>query len=648
MFSSVLIANRGEIAVRIARTAKRLGMRVIAVYSEADAAALHVRVADEAYLIGPPPARESYLMVDTIIEAAALAHVDCIHPGYGFLSENPRFAEACADAGIVFIGPPPAAIRAMGLKDQAKALMEKAGVPVVPGYHGELQDPKFLKEKAYQIGYPVLIKAVAGGGGKGMRRVDKHAEFDVALEGATREAQSAFGDARVLIEKYVTAPRHIEMQVFADSHGNVIHLNERDCSLQRRHQKVIEEAPAPGMTAEVRVAMGRAATEAARAVGYQGAGTVEFIADGARGLRPDGFWFMEMNTRLQVEHPVTEAITGLDLVELQFRAAAGEKLPLAQGDVRIDGHAAEARLYAEDPARGFLPSTGKLTVLELPAGEGIRVDAGVEAGSVVSPYYDPMIAKVIAVGQDRTQALTRLATALGETVIVGPHANAAFLKALVSHPEFRAAHFDTGFIDRHLAELVRIDPAAEAAAIGAGVAALLEPTKTGGEASWRDPWTTADGFSLGPPRQLDLDIMVDGHQRRASVAWHHGPHVTIDDVPAAREGVRIVPVAGGVVVVGYGVQRHVALKSYDAVDIDHLDGDGVVKAPMHGKVLAIFVAPGASVTKGERVAVVEAMKMEHALLAPHDGTVSEISAEVGAQVAENAKIMMIEAAQQEG
>src|SRR5436305_5262046 len=382
MFSSVLMANRGEIAVRFARTARRLGMRIRSIYSEADAGAFHVRVADEAYLIGPPPARESYLMIDKIIEAAALTHADCVHPGYGFLSENPKFAEACAAAGITFVGPPPAAIRAMGLKDQAKALMEKAGVPVVPGYHGELQDPKFLKEKAYQIGYPVLIKAVAGGGGKGMRSVDKHAEFDAALEAAAREGQSAFGDARVLVEKYVTAPRHIEMQVFADRHGNVIHLNERDCSLQRRHQKVIEEAPAPGMTAVVRDAMGRAATEAARAVGYRGAGTVEFIADGTRGLRPDGFWFMEMNTRLQVEHPVTEAITGLDLVEMQFRVAAGERLPLTQGEVRIDGHAAEARLYAEDPERGFLPSSGKLAVLELPRGEGVRVDTGVEVGSV--------------------------------------------------------------------------------------------------------------------------------------------------------------------------------------------------------------------------------------------------------------------------
>src|SRR3954469_23958066 len=638
MFGSVLIANRGEIAVRIARTAKCLGMRVIAVYSEADAGALHVRTADEAYLIGPPPARESYLVIDRIIEAASLTHADCIHPGYGFLSENSQFAEACAAAGIVFVGPPPSAMRAMGLKDQAKALMEKAGVPVVPGYHGELQEPKFLKEKAYQVGYPVLIKAVAGGGGKGMRRVDKHAEFDAALEGAMREAQSAFGDARVLIEKYVTAPRHIEMQVFADSHRNVIHLNERDCSLQRRHQKVIEEAPAPGMTAEVRDAMGRAATEAARAVGYQGAGTVEFIADGARGLRPDGFWFMEMNTRLQVEHPVTEAITGLDLVELQFRVAAGETLPLAQADVAINGHAAEARLYAEDPERNFLPSTGTLAALEFPKGEGLRIDTGVEAGSAVSPYYDPMIAKVIAHGRDRAEAIDRLANPPGGAVVVGPHGNAAFLRALVTHKEFREGHFDTGFIDRHLTELTRVDPAIEAGAIAHAVEALLRPSADARD-GWRDPWSATDGFALGPPRQLDYDIAVNGHPRKANVVWRDGPHASVDGVPASQSGARLVKVGDGVVVIANGVQRTVAFKSYESIDVDHLEGDGTVKAPMHGKVLAILVAAGANVTKGDRVAVVEAMKMEHALLAPHDGIVTEIAAEVGAQVAEGAKIL---------
>ena len=641
MFNSVLIANRGEIAVRIARTAKRLGLRVIAVYSEADADALHVRIADEAHLIGPPAARESYLSIEKLITVARFTQAQCIHPGYGFLSENAQFAESCAAAGIVFVGPPPSAIRAMGLKDQAKALMEKAGVPVVPGYHGERQDAKFLKEKAYEIGYPVLIKAVAGGGGKGMRRVDKHAEFDAALEGAAREAQSAFGDPRVLIEKYVTAPRHVEMQVFADRHGNVIHLNERDCSLQRRHQKVIEEAPAPGMTAEVRAAMGRAATEAARAVGYEGAGTVEFIADGAQGLRPNGFWFMEMNTRLQVEHPVTEAITGLDLVELQFRVAAGETLPLVQSDVRIDGHAAEARLYAEDPERNFLPSTGKLTALEFPAGEGVRIDTGVEAGSVVSPYYDPMIAKVIAHGRDRGEALQRLADALGDTVVVGPHANAAFLKALVSHPEFRDGRFDTGFIDRNLAELTRVDPAAENAAIAAAVETLLRPGAQP-DGGWRDPWDANDAFSLGPARKLDLDITVDGHPRKAAVAWRDGAQVTVDGV-AAGNGVRFVPAGAGVVAIANGVQRSVALKSYDSIDVDHLDGDGVIKAPMHGKVLAILVEQGASVAKGERVAVVEAMKMEHALMAPIDGTVAEIVASVGAQVAEGATILSIDA-----
>ena len=596
MFTSVLIANRGEIAVRIARTAKRLGLRMIAVYSEADADALHVRVADEAHLIGPPPARESYL-VDRQADRGRALHAarTASIPGYGFLSENAQFAEACAAAGIVFVGPPPSAIRAMGLKDQAKALMEKAGVPVVPGYHGERQDPKFLKEKAYEIGYPVLIKAVAGGGGKGMRRVDKHAEFDAALESAAREAQSAFGDPRVLIEKYVTAPRHIEMQVFADSHGNVIHLNERDCSLQRRHQKVIEEAPAPGMTAEVRAAMGRAATEAARAVGYHGAGTVEFIADGAQGLRPDGFWFMEMNTRLQVEHPVTEAITGLDLVELQFRVAAGETLPLAQADVRIDGHAAEARLYAEDPERNFLPSTGKLAALELPAGEGVRVDTGVEAGSVVSPYYDPMIAKVIAHGRDRDAGARRGSRRRSATtVVIGPHANAAFLKALVAHPEFRAGRFDTGFIDRHLAELTRVDPAAEAAAIAAAVEALLAPRRRASRPIRR-------GAILGRP------TTVSRSGRRGSsisTSWSTGirarrPYTWRDG--RTRHGGRR---RGGATACAScrrarawwrsrtACSASVALKSYDTIDVDHLDGDGVVKAPMHGKVLAIFVEAG--------------------------------------------------------
>ena len=464
MLGSVLIANRGEIACRVARTAKRLGLRTIAVYSEADRGALHVRMCDEAHAIGPAPAAESYLVGARVIEVARKAGAECIHPGYGFLSENAEFAEACAAAGVVFVGPPPAAIRAMGLKDRAKALMEKAGVPVVPGYHGERQEPSFLREKAYEIGYPVLIKAVAGGGGKGMRRVDKHAEFEAALESAQREAKASFGDARVLVEKYVGAPRHIEIQVFADGHGNAIHLNERDCSLQRRHQKVIEEAPAPGMAPEVRAAMGEAAVKAAKAVGYVGAGTVEFIADSATGLRPGGYWFMEMNTRLQVEHPVTEAVTGLDLVEWQLRIASGEKLPLSQAQVPLNGHAVEARIYAEDPERGFLPSTGALVALKFP--EGVRVDTGVEQGSAISPYYDPMIAKMIAHAPTREVALDRLAQALGRTVAAGPRTNLGFLADLCRAEPFRKGAFDTGFIDRNLETLTVSDHSA-AAAFGA-------------------------------------------------------------------------------------------------------------------------------------------------------------------------------------
>ena len=443
MFKSVLIANRGEIACRIARTARRLGLRVIAVYSEADAQALHVRAADEALPIGPAPASQSYLAADKLIAAAKQAKADCIHPGYGFLSENADFAQACRDAGIVFVGPSPEAIRAMGLKDRAKALLEKAGVPVVPGYHGERQEAKFLKEKAYELGYPVLVKAVAGGGGKGMRRVDRHADFDAALEAAQREAKAAFGDERVLIEKYVASPRHVEFQVFADRHGHAIHLGERDCSLQRRHQKVIEEAPAPGMSEALRARMGEAAVAAARAVNYEGAGTIEFIADGAGGLKADGFWFMEMNTRLQVEHPVTEGVTGLDLVDWEFRVAAGEPLPLKQDQVRLEGHAVEARLYAEDPAHGFLPSTGKLIALQFPEQKGLRIDAGVEAGSEVSPFYDPMIAKLIAHGANRHEALDRLADALEITNSLGPRNKHSFHSPLAPAGDLPQDKFHT-------------------------------------------------------------------------------------------------------------------------------------------------------------------------------------------------------------
>jgi 3-methylcrotonyl-CoA carboxylase alpha subunit len=654
MFQSVLIANRGEIACRIIRSARRIGMRTIAVYSEADAKALHVRLADAAYAIGPAPAAQSYLAVDNLIAAAEASGADCIHPGYGFLSENAGFAQACADHGIVFVGPPPAAMLAMGLKDRAKALMEKAGVPVVPGYHGDNQDPTFLKRKAYEIGYPVLIKAVAGGGGKGMRRVDRHADFDEALAGAMREAKAAFGEARVLIEKYITAPRHIEMQIFADRHGNVIHLNERDCSLQRRHQKVIEEAPAPGMSADLRATMGQAAVAAAQACGYVGAGTIEFIADGAGGLKPDGFWFMEMNTRLQVEHPVTEAVTGLDLVEWQFRIAFGEPLPLKQDQVGLDGHAVEARLYAEDPERSFLPSTGKLVALAFPSAAGLRIDSGVAAGDTVTPFYDPMIAKLIGHGQTREQALDLLAQALDDTVVIGPRSNAGFLSRLCRAPDFRAGEFDTGFIDGHL-DALGVGPAdIDLAAIALGAERLLaaERTRIAGTppdtiavtTGYRSPWDADDGFQLSGARRVRLPIVADGHKLTAHIDYERGgAAVTVDGVAPAADG-RAVAAAGAVYVLRHGRQTKVSLRDVALDEAGGAGAGGAIRAPMHGKVLAILVEDGATVIRGQRLAIIEAMKMEHTLTAPIDGIVSDIAVAADAQVAEGAKVMAIVAA----
>jgi 3-methylcrotonyl-CoA carboxylase alpha subunit len=648
MFSSVLIANRGEIACRIIRTARRMGLRTIAVYSDADAQALHVRLANEAVPIGPPAAAQSYLSIDRLVAAAKAARADAVHPGYGFLSENAGFAQSCLDAGLVFIGPPPAAIRAMGLKDSAKTLVEAAGVPVVPGFHGERQEPDFLKRKAYEIGYPVLVKAVAGGGGKGMRRVERHADFEGALQAAQREAQSAFGDARVLIEKYVNAPRHIEMQVFADRHGNAIHLNERDCSLQRRHQKVIEEAPAPGMSAALRAAMGEAAVAAAKAVGYEGAGTVEFIVDGTGGLTADRFWFMEMNTRLQVEHPVTEEITGLDLVEWQFRIAAGEMLPLTQAQVPLAGHAVEARLYAEDPERGFLPSTGRLLALEFPAGEGLRVDTGVETGSEVTPFYDPMIAKVIARGQTRDEALDRLAAALDQTVVAGPRSNAAFLAALARAPGFRKGDFDTGFIDAHLAELGATPQPLDRAAVARGAQALLEPEAARLMAA-RDgdapvsPWDAADGFQLSGPRRMDVPVTADGEPVTAQVGYGpDGSSVTVDGIAASADARTFVDGAA-IVVLHRGRQTKVARRDAALDERGGSGGGGLVRAPMHGKVLAVLVEQGAEVKRGQYVAIIEAMKMEHTLTAPLAGTVTEIAVTKDAQVAEGATVMVIEA-----
>ncbi|ESR22995.1 biotin carboxylase N-terminal domain-containing protein [Lutibaculum baratangense] len=641
---SVLVANRGEIACRIIRTAQRLGIRTIAVHSDADAGALFVEMADEAHRLGPAPAAESYLRIDRILEVAEATGAACVHPGYGFLSERAEFAEACAEAGIIFVGPPAAAIRAMGLKDAAKALVARAGVPVVPGYHGAEQDPEVLRQEANSVGYPVLIKAVAGGGGKGMRRVEREAEFLDALQGARREATAAFGDPRVLVEKYVLSPRHVEMQVFADAHGHVVHLFERDCSLQRRHQKVIEEAPAPGMSPETREAMGRAAIEAARAVGYVGAGTVEFIADGRDGLRPDRFWFMEMNTRLQVEHPVTEAITGLDLVELQFRVAAGGRLPFLQEDVRADGHAVEARLYAEDPAAGFLPSTGRLWALDLAEGNGVRIDSGVRAGDDVSPYYDPMIAKVIVHAGDRGAALDRLSQALSETVVAGPRTNVALLRRLADAEAFRRADFDTGFIERNLEQLGVAAAPLDASMVAAGAVHLVRraQARLAAATSLRQgarpgPWRVTDGFQLVGASSRGLLVTADGETLELRVEFDaKGPRVA-----GASEDCTLVEAEEEVLVLRDGRQIRVALHDPFDVDLERLDQEGAVKAPMHGRVVAVFVEPGDLVEKGQRLAVVEAMKMEHTLVAPAPGEVIEVAVEVGAQVAEGARVVAL-------
>jgi 3-methylcrotonyl-CoA carboxylase alpha subunit len=647
-FDSVLVANRGEIAVRVMRTARSLGLRTIAIYSDADAGAPHVRMADEAHHVGAAPARESYLDMERILSAAKKSRAGAIHPGYGFLSERADFADACAAAGIVFVGPPASAIRAMGDKSAAKLLMDKARVPVLRGYHGAQQDAKFLRQKAYEVGYPVLIKAAAGGGGKGMRRVEKAIDFDDSLAAARREAEAAFGDGRVLIEKWIERPRHVEVQIFADRHGNVVHLFERDCSAQRRHQKVLEESPAPGMTAEVRTAMTKAAVEAARAVGYTGAGTIEFIASGEGRLKADGFWFLEMNTRLQVEHPVTEAVTGVDLVEWQFRVAAGERLPLAQAAISLDGHAFEARLYAEDPTRGFLPSTGRLQVIRFPHDGEVRVDTGVEEGQEVTPYYDPMLAKIIVHGPTREAALDRLTRALARTTVAGPRTNLAFLRTLAAAAEVRAGKIDTGFIERELPALAAPRPPDFGAAARA-VEELLrqEKERIGKRAARRSnearsPWNAGDAFELVGDRAVKIAVQVDGAPAKATVRYDaRGLHATVEGEPAA--DCQLIQVPGAVVAVRDAGATLVQLGGGMAIDIEHLGGDGVVTAPMHGKVLALEVAKGDRVTRGQRLAVIEAMKMEHALHAHADGVVTEIAFEPGAQVAEGARLIVIEA-----
>ena len=625
MIESLLVANRGEIARRIFRTARRLGISTVAVYSEADAGAAHVREADRAVAIGPAPAQQSYLDGARVIAAAKAAGATAIHPGYGFLSENAAFAEAVAAAGVVWVGPPPAAIRAMGLKDAAKALMAKAGVPVTPGYLGEEQHPTRLLAEAGRIGYPVLIKAVAGGGGKGMRRVDRAEDFAEALAGARREAAAAFGDERVLLETWVKRPRHIEVQVFADAHGSVVHLYERDCSLQRRHQKVIEEAPAPGLDEVTRAAVCAAAVKAARAVNYVGAGTVEFIADATQGLRSDRIWFMEMNTRLQVEHPVTEAVTGLDLVEWQLRVAAGEPLPLSQQQITLTGHAVEARLYAENPAQGFLPSVGTLAHFRLP--HEVRVDSGFEAGDAVSPYYDPMLAKLVAHAASREAAVAALAQACDGVEAWPVKTNAGFLARCLDHPDFIAGHVDTGFIEARLQALAAPPAPSEAALAAAAASLLIEDERRTDEP--QSPWRALTGFRLNAPPAGTVRLFVGDDPVEAPL-WPAQPrprNVTLSD-----DG-EIVVFEAGEAFVFTAAPAHSDLA--DAV------GDGQVRAPMPGKIVAVSITPGQAVTRGQPLVTLEAMKMAHALTAHFDGAVAEVLVQDGEQVAEGAVLVRL-------
>ena len=621
MFRTLLIANRGEIACRIMRTAQRMGIATVAVYSDADVDAAHVALADIAFRIGPPSPRDSYLNSAAILAAAKASGADAVHPGYGFLSENAEFAEACGAVGITFVGPPPAAIRAMGLKDRAKSLMAKAGVPIVPGYLGEEQSAEALQAEASTIGYPVLIKAVAGGGGKGMRKVEAASGFAAALEGAKREAKSAFGDDTVLLEKYVSRPRHIEVQVFAHRHGETVHLFERDCSLQRRHQKVIEEAPAPGMSAALRKSIGATAIKAAKVVAYVGAGTIEFIADASDGLKSDRIWFMEMNTRLQVEHPVTEAITGTDLVEWQLRVAAGEPLPKKQSELRIDGHAIEARLYAEDPQKGFLPSIGQLERLRLSG--AVRVDTGVREGDLVSPFYDPMIAKVIAHDATREGAVAKLAAALEETQIAGLQSNNALLIRTLKQRDFVRGDVDTSFIERHLGELTR-KGGTPLRCLQAAAQLILSEFATGRR---DDPWSAHDGFRVAGRTRPVLEFFDAG--KRVLVEAH--------DVASSEYALRLS--SGAIAVMEQG--ETFVVQPYDpfaAADATGAATDRIV-TPMPGKIVQLLVKVGDAVKRGQALAILEAMKMEHTLSAPADDTVEFVNVTVGEQVAEGTLVV---------
>lgn len=621
MIETLLIANRGEIACRIIRTARRLGVRTVAVYSDADANALHVRMADEAVHIGGSPVRESYLVGEKILAAAKSSGAAAIHPGYGFLSENAAFAQAVIDAGLVWVGPKPASITAMGLKDAAKKLMQDAGVPTTPGYLGEDQSPERLQAEADAIGYPVLIKAVAGGGGKGMRRVDAAGDFADLLLSCQREAASSFGDDRVLIEKYILSPRHIEVQVFGDTHGNIVHLFERDCSLQRRHQKVIEEAPAPGMDEATRQAICAAAVQAARAVDYAGAGTIEFIADASEGLRADRIWFMEMNTRLQVEHPVTEEITGQDLVEWQLRVASGEPLPRRQDQLAINGWAMEARLYAEDPAKGFLPSIGRLERCYFPQ-DDIRIDTGVEQGAEVSPFYDPMIAKVIAAADTRENTIALLRQKMEGVAVWPVKTNAGFLHRALGHPAFVAGEVTTGFIADHQDELVPADVPSELLLKQAAQVIVAE----------RVPGSLSPlaGFRLNASPHRTVHLSVDGETYEVEA-----DREPVDDIYASSIG------SDGALVT-LDAMTFAAFVARGSGGTGGSAGDGAILAPMPGRVIAVAVSEGEAVVQGQKLLTLEAMKMEHSLTAPFDGIVAQLDATAGAQVQVEALLARIE------
>jgi len=668
MFDKILIANRGEIACRVIATARRLGVRTVAVYSDADATAQHVLQADEAYRIGPAAARESYLKIDAIIDAAKRSGAKAVHPGYGFLSENAEFAEACAAAGLTFIGPPPAALRAMGSKSAAKAIAESAKVPTSPGYHGKDQDPARLAQEAERIGYPVLIKAVMGGGGKGMRLVEEPGRFKADLEGARREAAASFGDDAVLIEKYVRKPRHVEIQIFADTLGNVVHLFERDCSLQRRHQKVVEEAPAPNLPPQTRKGLHDAAVRLASAIGYVGAGTVEFLVDADD---PRTFYFMEVNARLQVEHPVTEMIVGEDLVEWQLRVAAGGRLPKLQSDIRQSGHAVEVRIYAEDPSKGFLPSTGRLALLRAPERSAhLRIDAGVVERDMITPFYDPMIAKLIVWDADRNAALRRLRAALADYHAAGPATNVAFLRAIAQHPAFAALELDTGFIARHAAALIpKGEGVSDRALAFAALHVLIARQDAASEAAARSsdpyaPWNRINGWVLNGERRDDVRLILGESEyvvgvRYRGAGWllelpggtlaasaERDAQGAIDaDLGGRRATGQVVVDGRSLIVVVNGTSWRMMVKDpLEVGDLGELAGGNIV-APMTGKIIKVMASAGDQVAKGQALLVLEAMKMEHTLAASKAGKIVRVQASVGEQVAEGALLVAFEEAE---